>query len=140
MIPKTSYFKNVRMLFSDSDWNLIRHHIYERVNNRCECCGCKRSKYLDAHERWEFNNETKTQKLVRIIALCRLCHSATHYGHSKRTKNMDKINMHIKKINNYTDEELDNHIKDAYNLWKERNKVKWNLDFSIITNSGFIIK
>jgi CDP-diacylglycerol pyrophosphatase len=77
---------------------------------------------------------------VRIIALCRLCHSATHYGHSKRTKNMDKIHMHIKKINNYTDEELDNHIKDAYNLWKERNKVKWNLDFSIITNSGFIIK
>jgi hypothetical protein len=53
---------------------------------------------------------------------------------------MDKINMHIKKINNYTDEELDNHIKDAYDLWKERNKVKWNLDFSIITNSGFIIK
>jgi hypothetical protein len=140
MIPKTSYFNNVRSIFNECDWNLIRHYIYERVNNRCECCGRKRSKYLEAHERWEFNEETKTQKLVRIIALCKLCHSATHYGHSKRRKNMDNINMHIKKINNFTDEELQTHIKDAYKTWNERNKIKWELDFSIITNSGFEIK
>jgi hypothetical protein len=140
MIPKTTYFKNVRSIFNDCDWNLIRHHIYERVNNRCECCGRKRSKYLDAHERWEFNEDTQTQKLVRIIALCKLCHSATHYGHSKRRKNIDNINNHIKKINNFTDEELETHIKTAYEIWNKRNTIKWNLDFSIITNSGFEIK
>lgn len=140
MIPKTTYFKNVRSLFSDSDWNLIRHHIYERVNNKCECCGKKKMKYLDAHERWEFNEETQTQKLVRIIALCKLCHSATHYGHSKRKKNIDKINNHIKKINNYNDEELKEHINNSYKIWKDRNKIKWKLDFSILINSGFKIK
>jgi hypothetical protein len=140
MIPKTSYFKNVRSLFNDCDWNLIRHHIYERVNHKCECCGKKRFKYLDAHERWEFNEETKTQKLIRIIALCKLCHAATHYGHSKRTKNIDKINIHIKKINNFSDEELQNHINESYKIWKERNKIKWELDLTIITNSGFEIK
>ena len=140
MIPKTTYFKNVRSLFNDSDWNLIRHHIYERVNYKCECCGKKKMKYLDAHERWEFNEETQTQKLVRIIALCKLCHAATHYGHSKRTKNIEKINNHIKKINNYNDEELQEHINSSYALWKERNKIKWNLDFSILINSGFTIK
>ena len=140
MIPKTTYFKNVRSLFTEGDWNLIRHHIYERVNNKCECCGKKRMKYLDAHERWEFDEEKGTQKLVRIIALCRLCHSATHYGHSKRTKNMDKINSHIKKVNNYSDEELKEHIEDSYKIWKERNKTKWNLDLSLLINSGFNLK
>ena len=140
MIPKTTYFKNVRSLFTDEDWNLIRHHIYERVDNRCECCGKKRMKYLDAHERWEFDEEKKTQKLVRIIALCKLCHSATHYGYSKRTKNIEKINNHIKKINKYTDEELKEHIENSYKIWKDRNKIKWNLDFSILTNSGFKLK
>ena len=140
MIPKTTYFKNVRSLFTDSDWNLIRHHIYERVNYKCECCGKKRMKYLDAHERWEYDEETKTQKLIRIIALCRLCHAATHYGHSKRTKNIDKINNHIKKINNYTEEELKEHIDKSYDIWKNRNKIKWILDFSILLNSGFNIK
>ena len=116
------------------------NYIYERVNNKCECCGKKRMKYLDAHERWEFDEEKGTQKLVRIIALCRLCHSATHYGHSKRTKNMDKINSHIKKVNNYSDEELKEHIEDSYKIWKERNKTKWNLDLSLLINSGFNLK
>ena len=137
MIPKTTYFKNVRSLFGENDWNLIRHHIYSRCDYRCECCNKKKNRYLEAHERWLFDETTQTQKLIRIIALCKLCHSATHYGHSKRTKNMDKINMHIKKINNYNDEELKNHIKESYDIWKSRNNIKWNLDFSILTNSGF---
>ena len=139
MIPKTSYFKNVRNLFTDTDWNLIRHHIYERVEYKCECCGKKKNKYLEAHERWDFNFETNTQKLVRIIALCKMCHASTHYGHSKRTKNIDKINEHIKKINNFDDKQLDEHIKEAYDIWKKRNKINWKLDFSIITDSGFSI-
>ena len=139
MIPKTSYFKNVRTIFNSADWNLIRHHIYKRVNNRCECCGCKRSKFLDAHERWSYNYETGIQKLERIIALCKLCHASTHYGHSKKNKNINIINEHLKKIKNINDNELQNHIKESRDLWKERNKIKWTLDFSIITNSGFTI-
>lgn len=140
MIPKTSYFKNVRSLFNDTDWNLIRHHIYERSFHRCECCGVKRFKYLDAHERWIYDYETKTQKLIRIIALCRLCHQATHYGHSKKTKNIDKIKEHLKKIKKLDDIELNNHIRNAYNIWNERNKIEWIIDTSIISNSGFEIK
>jgi hypothetical protein len=140
LIPKTSYFKNVRNLFSDGDWNLIRHHIYERANYRCECCGIKRMKYLEAHERWIYDFETKTQKLIRIIALCRLCHQATHYGHSKVSKDITKINNHLKKVRKITDEELKEHINESYEIWKKRNEIEWKIDTSIITNSGFIIK
>lgn len=138
MIPKTSYFKNVRSIFNECDWNLIRHHIYERAGHRCECCGAKRSKYLEAHERWIFDYETRTQKLIRIIALCRLCHQATHYGRSKVTKEISKINTHIMKVRKINEIELKNHIKEAFEIWKKRNEVKWIIDISIITNSGFI--
>jgi len=140
MIPKTSYFKNVRSLFNESDWNLIRHHIYNRSYYRCECCGIKKFKYLDAHERWIYDYETKKQKLIRIIALCRLCHQATHFGHSKKTKNIEKIREHIKKVRGITEEELELHIKQAYDIWRERNKINWIIDTSIINDSGFIIK
>ena len=51
--------------------------------------------------------------------------------------NINNINEHLKKIKNINDEELDSHIKEARNIWKERNKIQWKLDFSIITNSGF---
>jgi len=137
MIPKTSYFKNVRYCFSNNDWDIIRNHIYNRVNNRCECCGVKRSKFLEAHERWQYDYETNTQKLIRIIALCKLCQQATHYGHSKMKKDITKINEHIKKVKKINDEELKEHIKDAYDIWKERNKVEWKIDLSIIENSNF---
>lgn len=140
MIPKTSYFKNVRSLFTEEDWNLIRHHIYERTGHKCECCGAKRSKYLEAHERWIFDYETQTQKLIRIIALCRLCHQATHYGHSKVTKEISKINAHIMKVRGINENELKDHINEAYEIWEKRNKYKWNIDTSIITDSGFKIK
>jgi hypothetical protein len=140
MIPKTSYFKNVRNIFNNSDWNLIRHHIYERTGYKCECCGIKRFKYLEAHERWIYDYDTSTQKLIRIIALCRMCHYSTHYGHSKKTKEIEKIHQHLKKVKKINDIELENHIKEAYDIWKERNKIKWNIDISIITNSGFIVK
>lgn len=139
MIPKTSYFKNVRNCFSTNDWDIIRNHIYNRTENRCECCGVKRSKYLEAHERWIYDIETKTQKLIRIIALCKLCHQATHYGHSKIKKDITKINEHIKKVRKINDEELKKHIKEAYEIWKERNKIEWIIDLSIITNSNFYI-
>ena len=139
MIPKTSYFKNVRSCFSIKDWNIIRNYIYKRAENRCECCGAKRSKYLEAHERWIYDFDTKIQKLIRIIALCKLCHQATHYGHSKMKKDIIKINEHIKKIRKINDEELNKHIEDAYEIWKERNKINWTIDLSIIINSGFNI-
>ena len=61
MIPKTTYFKNVRSLFSENDWNLIRHHIYSRCDYKCECCNKKKNRYLEAHERWLFDETTKTQ-------------------------------------------------------------------------------
>lgn len=137
MIPKTSYFKNVRSIFTESDWNLIRHHIYERTGHKCECCGAKRFKYLEAHERWIFDFETKTQKLIRIIALCRLCHQATHYGHSKVTKEISKINAHLMKVRGINEEELKLHIKEAFEIWEKRNTVKWIIDTSIISDSGF---
>jgi len=139
LIPKTSYFKNVRSIFSKEDWNIIRHHIYKRVFNKCECCGCYRNKFLEAHERWSYNEETKIQKLERIIALCKMCHKSVHYGHSKFNNDITKINDHIKKIKKINDEELKEHIKDTKELWKKRNKITWILDLSIIENSGFSI-
>ena len=52
-------------------------------------------------------------------------------------KDITKINEHIKKVRKINDEELKEHIKEAYEIWKERNKIEWIIDLSIITNSNF---
>ena len=52
----------------------------------------------------------------------------------------DKIKEHLKKVKKIDDIELENHIREAYNIWNDRNKIEWIIDTSIISNSGFEIK
>ena len=44
------------------------------------------------------------------------------------------------KVNKWNKEQVLNHHKEQKNIWIERNKVKWNIDLSIITNSGLKLK
>ena len=34
----------------------------------------------EAHERWEYDETTQTQRLKRIVCMCSFCHDVTHYG------------------------------------------------------------
>ena len=73
LIPSNCWFTNVRTFVHFSDWDRLRNHIYERVDFRCECCNISTihaNVQLEAHERWEYNELTLTQKLVRLVALC----------------------------------------------------------------------
>lgn len=38
LIPKSCWFSNVRTSVVKKDWDRLRKHIYDRVNNKCEIC------------------------------------------------------------------------------------------------------
>lgn len=143
LIPRSCWFKNVRNNIKPSDWDLIRKHIYSRVNYKCECCGIdtKLNKIqIEAHERWNYDDINKIQKLVRIIALCRDCHQSTHIGYANLTGNYQKAFNHLKKVRKFDDINCQNHIEKAFKLWNIRNKYNWELDLSLITLNGFEVK
>jgi hypothetical protein len=41
------------------------------------------------------------------------------------------------KVRGINEEELKLHIKEAFEIWEKRNTVKWIIDTSIISDSGF---
>ncbi len=91
---------------------------------------------VEAHERWSYNEQTKTQKLERIIALCHRCHTVTHHGLAG-LRGLEKFaNKHLMKVNGWAEEQTKNHIKQQRSIWEERNKVEWILDLKVITDSG----
>ena len=95
---------------------------------------------LEAHERWSFNEDTKTQKLERIIALCHRCHMTTHYGLAG-LKGLHKFaDKHLMKVNKWTEEQVSNHINQRFAIHKERNKIEWELNMKVITDSGIRLK
>jgi len=144
LIPYKCWFSNVRTSISKACWDKLRHIIYERANYCCECClintlETKINGKLEAHERWDYDEINKIQKLKRIIALCHQCHQTTHYGLAIKNGYKNEAKNHLKKIRNFTDDECDKHIKEAFNLWNERNKTDFKLDLSLITNNGYKI-
>lgn len=142
MIPSSSWFNNVRSCIHPTDWDRVRNHIYERVNFTCECCNNntrKTNTRLDAHERWSYDTNTGIQKLERLIALCEHCHQSTHMGLAGLMGKEDEAIKHLRKVRIFTDLEFEKHKKESSLLFKERSKLKWVLDISIIVMNGIKI-
>lgn len=133
LIPTSCWFTNVRKCIDPSDWDRLRYFIYKRANYQCECCQSKAP--LDAHERWHFDEESMTQKLMRIIALCKPCHETTHMGLAQIKGRGDIAIQHLISVNGISEFEAKNHVKKSFDLWGKRNRFKWELDLTIITNS-----
>jgi len=89
LVPSSCWFTNVRSCVSERDWERLRTMITTRAGRRCEICHCgedrESGRWLEAHECWEFDHQTKVQALRRLICLCTSCHTATHYGLAKLT-------------------------------------------------------
>lgn len=139
LVPSTCWFTNVRYCVDRTEWDRIRNFIYKRADYKCECCGIDtkiNNIRLDAHERWDYNENTFTQKLVRLIALCFYCHQSTHIGLAGIIGKYQEAFNHLQKIRNFTDIECKIHIDDAFTKHRYRSKIEWNLDLSLIENNN----
>lgn len=139
LIPSTCWFTNVRYCIHPCDWDRVRKFVYERVNYNCECCGINTKSHkirLDAHERWLYDNVTHTQKLIRIVALCHDCHQTTHMGLAEIKGKRYEAMKHLQIIRNFTEEQCNEHIEEAFKIWRDRCKIEWNLDISLIENNN----
>lgn len=138
LIPKTSWFKNLRAELSTKDWDKIRKACYKQANYRCQICGGIGKKWpVECHETWKFERirkvqgiKTYQQTLEGLIALCPSCHQVKHIGYAnKQGKLMDCI-RHLMKVNEYSQYLAERQIQAAFILYLKRSKVKWDVDIS----------
>ncbi len=146
LVPDSCWFKNIRSSISKKDWDRLRKYIYERVDYKCECCGIdgkdaknNEDNQIEAHERWFYDEDNKIQKLIRLVALCKKCHLTTHMGFSKIIGRDDEMKKHLIKIRKFKKKDCENHIKEAFSLWRERNNYNYKLDLSLIENNNIKI-
>lgn len=139
LIPINCWFTNVRSCVDPKDWDRLRKYVYTRVNYICECCNVNTKESdttIEAHERWDYNEQTQTQKLVRIVALCHECHQSTHMGFANVMGKGEEAKQHIMKVRKFTKDEYKDHRDKAYEIWENRNKINWILDLSLITSNN----
>lgn len=133
-IPRSSWFKNLRSMMPIHQWKVLTAYVRHRAGNKCEVCGS--SNRLEAHERWKFDQQTNTQKLMRIMCVCKECHLAMHPGLASRLGIGGKIEEHIRSLTGLSTPELSSRLSaDAVTGCV----TDWHLDVSIAEAAGVTV-
>lgn len=130
LIPETSWYWNLRKVLPKTAWDKLRRQVYAHF--QYQCASCRRSnRQLHAHEVWKFDMRSKTQKLVRLVCLCELCHSIEHMGHTEMLggKAVAKAVRHAIDNLGWTHPQFMKRRAAAFDKWHERNGYSWKVDF-----------
>ncbi|MEV7779375.1 DUF5710 domain-containing protein [Kitasatospora sp. NPDC088351] len=143
LVPSSCWFTNVRSCIVQKDWDRLRRMIYSRAQDRCEACGAgqdrEAKRWLEAHERWTYDNARRVQTLKRLICLCTDCHTVTHFGFAQVRGLAPQARAHLIKVTGMTPGQADQHIAKAFEAWKTRSRITWTLDLSILTDAGITL-
>lgn len=132
LVPRSAWYKNLRTHVGAAKWKTIATRVYQQANHKCEVCGGKGNKWpVEAHEVWIFENNKII--LERMIALCPSCHEVKHIGLASIKGRLEVAKKHLMKVNDMTNDEADDYIMEAFELFEERSKHKWDLDISSIS-------
>jgi hypothetical protein len=148
LIPKTCWGKAGRDLLSQYEWKRVREMVYERAGQACEVCGNTRDdlaalgygRRLHAHERYVYLEEGsgRVQRLARLVCQCIACDEVTHMGRTNTLGRdyLSRARNHARRVNGWSEEDLDAHIAEAWGLWRERSQWEWELDATLLKNAG----
>ena len=145
LIPSTCHFSNVRTTVKAKDWDKIRFLSYAAADYKCEVCkeigkeqGYKHN--LECHEIWNYDDVNHIQKLTGLISLCPRCHMVKHIGRAIAMGNELDCRRHLMKVNDWSVEQINEHLFEAFTIHTERSNYEWALDLSILTEAPYELK
>lgn len=137
LVPATCWYTNVRSNVSRADWEKCKRFVKERSGERCEICGGRGRRYpVDCHEIWEYDEDTLTQRLVDLIALCPSCHEVKHLGRAMRIGNGNRAVAHLMKVNGWSESRAEQYCMLVFQIWQMRSAYEWRLDISFLETLG----
>ena len=136
LVPAGSWAQNARALLSASQWKTLSVHVKDRCGRVCEICGTPeaiaRRTYIEAHERWHYDDANHIQSLRRLIGLCSPCHRATHLGFAVSIGAGPSAYRQLCRVNNWTLPYAQKHAAEAFSLWRNRSHAPWSVDMTVL--------
>ncbi|MCZ7458227.1 DUF5710 domain-containing protein [Streptomyces sp. WMMC940] len=140
LVPRSCWFTHVRSCVSPRDWERLRRMISCRADQRCEVCGRSEhreaGRWLEAHERWEYDTAAGVQRLRRLVCLCTDCHATTHFGLAEVRGRREEALAHLRAVTRMSRRQAEAHVRDAFAVWRARSALTWTLDLDILTGAG----
>lgn len=135
LVPKTSWFTNLRSLMTESQWDFVRQSCYVNARHRCEICGGRGLKHpVECHEVWHYDDKAGVQTLERTIALCPSCHKVKHIGLQlqRGIYAFEQSITHFMQVNGLGADEAEQYIEMAFAQHHARSQRQWTVDVSWI--------
>ena len=137
LVPSTAWYTNVRSNVPKEEWDRLRKIVYAEAGHVCEICGGVGSKWpVECHEVWEYDDETHTQTLLRLIALCPRCHEVKHIGRANIHGNFRRALEHLAEVNEWPVEDAEEYVTLQFLTWQERSQHDWKLDILSLSEYG----
>lgn len=137
LVPRTCWFTNARTAVTPLEWDRIRRQVYSNAGHKCEICGGRGSAHpVEAHEVWNYDDEKKIQKLVRMVALCPDCHGVKHIGLSRKLGRLPQAISHLMRVNQWSRSDADSHLRESLAVWKQRSLHQWAMDLAGLEQYG----
>lgn len=141
LVPRTSWYKNVRSNVSKEEWERLKKIISSRAGHRCEICGGRGARWpVECHEIFAYDDERHVQKLIGLMALCPACHEVKHIGLAGLRGKSNSARAHLAKVNGWSMEDAELYIEGCFEIWHRRSRHQWNLDLSYLKQFGIIIE
>ena len=134
LVPSAQWVTNLSQSLKGPRWDVLKRETYRRASSRCEVCGGVGSRHpVDAHEVWDYDEASKTQKLIRLVALCPACHAVKHIGRELTQGRGSQAEAHLAEVNGWTPAKAKAYVAAALATWRKRNRVDWTLDLSLLS-------
>lgn len=108
LVPDTLALHSLFRLLTTKAWNTLRKKALEECNYQCAICGASGGQ-LNCHEQWEYDDETHTQRLARLIMLCQMCHLVKHMNSGYVP--FEELVQHFMKVNDCSRQEFDEYYQ-----------------------------
>lgn len=137
LVPKPSWYTNVRSNVSKEQWDIIRKKCYKNANHKCEICGDSGKNQgfkhpVECHEIWKYDDENKKQILIGLISLCPYCHKTKHVGLAQLNGEEEIVIKQLMKVNKITRDDTVEYIEKSFEIWRERSEFDWKVDIEYI--------
>lgn len=129
LVPDSCWYSNLRSNLPQAVWDVIRKKAYAKAGGKCMICGAPTTR-LEAHERWEYDDINKIQRLADIVAICKSCHEVIHIGRTQLIGKEREACEHFLKVNNCSYSDYCKALGEANATHRERSRHDWQLDAS----------
>lgn len=134
MVPQTVWGKNLRALLPQHEWDVVRKAAYAASGNRCRVCGERGPQWpVEADEGRDYDDETRTQTLKGVIALCPDCHHIRHWGKTMIDGHEEQAFALLMSLNRWTRAQAEEAVAFALDQWERRSRHEWESDYSWVT-------